>query len=475
MKWTVRFFVMMAITTLSLGCSSPGSQWGRPSHSRQTAFSLVSHPAVHPTYGGSQPGSSRAPKHPLVIGEYPVEFFLAMAVERNPEIQAARAEYSAQAQVIPQVTALDDPMLSSILWPLWQNAPQTAMGRMPLSLMLSQNYPWKGKLELQGQVAALEAQMARAQWAQAELKVFEAVQLAYYDIQFYQRALDIYQENLLLLEDLLEITEARYRTAATSQQDVLRSQVEIDLLEERLIELEQSLEWARADLVRLVVADSSSQPEAEPDFRPVAVPQELDRLVEIAMNCRPELQQRLSAIMRDRTNKCLKELDYYPDFTLGMGWDLMTDRRALAPTADGIDNLSLSVGFNLPVRKARLRAGVSEAHQRLIQSARLYDAERDETLRQIRRAIVQIQALDDQLQLYQNRLIPNSQQTFDISLADYQGGRVTFVQVIDNWAQWLEFRLQQARLQASLQQSLASLDRIIGCTITDLEVGEIQP
>ncbi len=47
--------------------------------------------------------------------------------------------------LIPQVTALDDLMVQSTLWPFPSNGPQySLMGYMPYELMITQQFPWFG-------------------------------------------------------------------------------------------------------------------------------------------------------------------------------------------------------------------------------------------------------------------------------------------------------------------------------------------
>ena len=372
------------------------------------------------------------PTEPALEGAHPVDLYVGIALARNPEVLAARRAVSAQAQVIPQVTALDDPMVTNTFWPIPERSPQTAMGRMPYALMVSQDVPWFGKLRVRGEVAEQEVKMALARLAQSELRVVEEVRLAYYDIYFNQRAIQITLENRRLLEDLLQIADARYRTGEASQQDVLRAQVELDRVDERLIGLRQAHQEAQADLARLLHTDPDTRPEALTELERSSAPAEIDRLYELAVRCRPELQEQLAAIVREQRNEELARLRYYPDVKLGFGWDLMTTSQALAPTADGMDNFGFTVGFNIPIWRDKLRAGVNEAQQRVVESARRYDAARDDTFRQVRRLMVQARALEEQITLFRDNIIPRAEQTLQVSIADYRVGRIDFLTLIDN-------------------------------------------
>ncbi|QDT32235.1 TolC family protein [Thalassoglobus polymorphus] len=416
------------------------------------------------------------PEEPYLEGPYDVDFFVQFALERNPEILAAQNAVAAQVQRIPQVTALDDPMLTDTFQPIPDNSVQTAAGRAPNTLALSQKLPWLGKLRVRGEVAEQESKIALTRLAQAELKVIEDVKLSYYELAYNQNAITIVESDKNLLEQLLQFAEARYRTGATSQQDVLRAQVELDRLADRLIELKRQQRSAQADLAKVIHTSPEAMLQANTDIDVPIVPAQIDALYEAAVRCRPELQERLHAIIRDERKRDLAHMNYYPDFNLGVGWQTVTERNALSMIATGNDNVSFMVGVSLPIWRDKLDAGVREAEQRSLESARRYDASRDDTLRMIRRYIVQAEALEEQIILYKESIIPKSEQALRISTADYRVNKVDFQQILDNWSDLLMFQLQVVRMEASLNQTLASLERVIGCQLATLpETNVVEP
>ena len=424
----------------------------------ETADAL--HASAHIDLGVSQ----TLPEEPELNGPHPVAYYLQIALERNPEILAARRAVTAQAYEIPQVTSLENPMVTNTFWPIPEHSPQTASGRMPYSLMATQQFPWLGKLRVQGEVAEQETKIALTQLAQAQLEVMESVQLVYYDVYYYQKAISITEENEKLLEDFIRFAEIRFRTGG-SQQDVLRAQLEQDRLREQLIGFRRQLRMAQADLVALLHASPDLEPLAMKDLDLPEAPEAIEHIYELAVRCRPELQAKLHTIVRDQRSRELAALDYYPDFTAGMSWDLMTRDQALAPSADGRDNIGFIVGVSVPLWRDRLRAGVREAENRVVESARRYDAARDDTYRQIRRLIAQADAAQQQIDLFGEAILPRTEQTLDVSIADYRVGKVDFLQVIDNYSELLTFQIQLARLQTNLAQAMASLERIVGCQL----------
>ncbi len=402
------------------------------------------------------------PTEPSLAGPQDVDFFVQLALERNPEILAAQRAVEAQAERIPQVTALDDPLLADTFQPFENHSVQTAAGRGPNTLTLNQKLPWLAKLRVRGEVAEQETRIALTRLAQAQLKVIEDVKLAYYELAYTQGAIEIVERDQDLLVNLLRFAEARYRTGTTSQQDVLRAQVALEQLHNRLITLDRSLGIAQADLAKVLRTSPDADLKAITEIEVPKVPQQIDALYDAAVRCRPELEERLVAIVRSERKRELARLNYYPDFNVGLGWQAITGDDAISPVTNGNDNLSFMVGVSLPIWRDKLEAGVREAESRTVESARRYDASRDDTMRLIRRYIVQAESLEQQIRLFRDSIIPKSEQTLRVSTADYRVNKLDFQQILDNWSDLLEFHLQVVRLEASLNQTLASLERVIG-------------
>lgn len=87
----------------------------------------------------------------------------------------------------------------------------------------------------------------------------------------------------------------------------------------------------------------------------------------------------------------------------------------------------------------------------------------------MKRYVVQAHALQEQIDLYRKGktgIIAKAEQTLTVSRSDYAVGKVDALQVLDNWRQLLLFRVQLARLESTLGQVLASLERVVGGQLT---------
>ena len=408
------------------------------------------------------------PEEPPLEGEHPIGFYVEAALKRNPEILAAERRAAAKAEVVPQVTALPDPVAAGVIWPSSNQTLQTAAGRVVNNMAVTQLFPWCGKLRLRGEAATLDTKIALTQLAETQLQVIEEVKLAYYNIYLFKRSLRILDESQELLHKSF-IDRARSGKPRTTRLDRQRADVELRKLEAQRIEITQQLKQAQADLAKIL----STFPEAdlevpnEPDLP--GVPEQLEQLYQAALISRPELQGRLEAVSRDERLVELARLNYYPDVAVGFVWYDLSTNNVVAKTANGENGLGIALGVNIPIWYGKLRAGVREAQNRTAESARLYQVSRDETLRQIRRLTVEARAQEQELQLFREQLVPEAVKAADLASAGYRNETVNPVRAIDNWLQLVTFRLRLAQLQASLGQTLARLERVVGEQLTPMQ------
>jgi cobalt-zinc-cadmium efflux system outer membrane protein len=453
------------LTATFLGCANVPSD-DHAFRARVPALSASSE-STNPATSPSAQVTSTAHEEPLPEGEHPLSFYVQAALTRNPEIQAAERHVAAQAEVVPQVTSLPDPLLADVGWPSANQAVQTAAGRVTNTLLLAQQFPWFGKLRLRGEVAELQTKIALTQLAEVQLKVIEEVKLAYYDIYYDNQALRILDESdKILRRDFLE--PAKAGVGKSAKLDLVRAQVELTKLQDKRIELRQKLRQAQANLAKsLATTPQADLQVAEMPDLPV-VSEQLDQLYQAALLSRPELQGRIHAVSQSERLVELARLNYFPDVSLGFVWSDLTTDGALSKTANGENSLGIALGINLPIWQSKLRAGVREAQSRTSENQRLYEAWRDETFRVIRQLTVQALAQKEQTELLRQELVPKARQALALAVEGYRAGNVDPVRVVDNWLQLNNVLLELASLEASLGKTMASLERNVGVQLTPL-------
>ncbi len=378
---------------------------------------------------------------------------------RKTPISTPRVSASSPlAHQVPVAASLQDPMLGMTLLP---EQVQTAAGKQEVLLSGSQKLPWFGKLDTRAEMAEAQTNVARAQLAAVELSTIAQVKRAYYELYFIEGAIDVTEQEQDLLGRIRSVANTRYKAGRTSQQDVLRAELEIFNTENELIRLRQQLDSAQARLARVMHVAPQTRMRAMAQLPAEQVPRDLDWLQRQAVAARPELHAQLVAIQRDRQAVELARLDYAPDVTLGVTWIDVADA-GLSPIANGRDSFLVSAGVNLPIYRKRLDSSVRSAEAQVVSTARQYDSLRDATLEEVMDLFVQAQSQRDLLALFRDDILPKAHQTLDVSSQAYDVGQVDFMQLIDNWKQVLQYEISYRRLEASLRQVLAELERVVG-------------
>lgn len=389
---------------------------------------------------------------------------IAFALANNPAIKAVHMEAHALQARIPQVRALDDPMLmtTTFLDPI-----QTAAGPQDVMLSISQKLPWFGKRALRENVACHEASAAFARIAAAELAVVEAVKLAYYDLYFLDRAIEVNRELESRLEDVIAIATSKYETAGetTGLETVLQAQVELAQLRTVFVQLEQTKAKAKARLAKALHAPRGVAFEIAPAVVETNVPKSADVLIGLIEQCKPQLTSLRRELNRDRSAIALANKGYYPDVTVGFNWHAIGSS-GLSAIATGDDAYSLLVGVNLPIYHEKIDAGVREAQFKAARTSQMYDATWDEVRAEVQTLHAQTIEHDRIVDILNDEILPRAEQTLDLSMEAYQVDRITFQQLIDNYKTLLHHRIDYHRRLSQREQSLATLERAVGCAIS---------
>ncbi len=458
---------LIAPAIAPIGCAQLIRWRELPSAERDLAVAQANH--THATEPPLLPQAIRVaiPSGPPRIdfsGPQPVESFIDRALRENRTVQAAFHNVRSLRYRIPQVTVLDDPVASNTIFPIPSVAPQySLMGYNPYNLTLAQQFPWYGTLRLRGVAADQDVRVALAELAAAQLDAVTAVKRAYYDLYAGLRTSEVLGENRKILEDFRAIAQSRLKTGGT-QADVIRSEVLLTELDREIASTDMGIASARAVLAKQLHVDPDTELFTLKSVTLGTVPAEIDRLNQMALAASPELQGRLAAIARDETAVELAKKRSKPNVTLGLTYMDMEKTNAVTPqTASGTPNVGFVVGFNLPIYKNKYRAGVAEATERKLADTRLFEAQRDVILAEIKDYMTQAKVQNHVLSLLRESIQPRAKETLKLAQSDYAKSNVDYPTVLSALREVLQTELQIAQTEAELGKALASLERSVGC------------
>ena len=378
------------------------------------------------------------------------------ALARNPDIAAAQRRYDAARQRPIQERSLPDPMISAGYNANGNPWPGAGLGTEPTSnigFMVSQELPYPGKLPLRSSIASRDADAEFQQIEAARLSVTARVKQAYYRLAYAHAVTDVLTRNRALLDTLLKVSENRYTVGEAAQQDVIKAQTQLSILDLQLERVRQERATREGELNALL-ARPANTPVGEPDaMQLTAFELSLDSLVAAAQAHAPMLRR--DQIMIDRSQLAVDAArkDYKPDFALAGGYYYMGSM----PTM-----YEFRFDVKVPLQRARRAAAVAEQLSTVEQARQTYDSTRLGLQGRIQEDF-QMAATSVRLaRLYRDTVLPQARLALESSVASYQTGRVDFLSVVTNFGTVLEYEMRYVDELASYHTAVSRLEEMTG-------------
>jgi cobalt-zinc-cadmium efflux system outer membrane protein len=381
------------------------------------------------------------------------------ALRNSPEVTAAQKSYEAARQRPTQQSSLPDPMLSLGYNSIGSPRPLAGIGRDQLAnagVMVSQEIPFPGKLKLQGDMAAKDAEAEFQQYQAVQLSVVSRLHQAYVRLQYAYAASAVLARNRGLLETLLKVTEARYAVGKAAQQDLFKAQAQTSILETRLVKLDQERRSREAE-INSILNRAPGTPLGQPEeMKPPEFALTLDDLFAAARQNSPMLRRDQKMIERTELAVNLARKEYYPDFTLNAGYYNMG---SMPPMYE------FRADFKLPVYFWRKqRAGVNEQVSSLSQVKHNYEATDQSVHFRITEDYLMAQASAKLMKLYSETVLPQGSLALESSLATYETGTVDFLSVLTNFAMVLDTEMNYYDEALNYMLALARFEEMTGFT-----------
>lgn len=383
------------------------------------------------------------------------------ALANNPKLEAAIQRTLSVEKTIIQAGALPDPQLTISLSNLPINSfsfDQDPMTGKVISVM--QMFPFPGKLSLATDIAEYEAAAVKYQQQEVRNQIIQMVKRVYYEIYAVDRAFETTEKNKVLMEQFVHVAETKYATGSGLQQDVLRAQVELSKLEDDLIMWEQK---------RLALVSRLNSLLNRPLTAPISeIPAELSLPADAIMTYLPEqIEERRPLLLawQERIQKAeaaikLAERDIWPNFTLGASY---RQRNDLADGRQLTDFFSATFSLNIPLyAKRKQKAKVAEKELGLKAVKSEYENVRIGILSEIESLRAELERNRKRVELYQDGILIQAQQSLESAHAGYRVGKVDFLTLINNWMMLQNYELQYYFALANFHKNLANYELSMG-------------
>jgi outer membrane protein TolC len=377
------------------------------------------------------------------------------ALANNPELRMAgmRAESADEKRAFAD--AMPDPMIGYSVRNIGALGNST-VGKEEMSMegfMVTQEIPFPGKLSTRGNIARKQAAQEHENALEMRYRVLAELRSAYYEFYLSYRASDILSRTLDLMKNFQRIAETRYGTGQGMQQDVLRAQLEVLMLMDKLAEEERKKE-TQAAMINSLLGREPMAPLGSPAELPRAsLEKSAGDLAAMAEAHSPLLQGKQRMKEQSEFEVSMSKREFLPDMVVTAGRFTRGDMK---------DVWEATVMFKVPLYFWNKSHGVKAANADLHAARYDFDAVRLKVLARVRELHASAMTSEHHLQLYTTGIIPQAQLSLQSTTTNYQVGKTDFMALLDSQSLLLKYQLMEQEERVNLHKTLSMIGEMTG-------------
>ena len=383
------------------------------------------------------------------------------ALNNNPNIQVGYNMWKADEYKVTQARSLPDPMVH---YGYFGESIETRVGPQEHKIGGSLKVPFPAKLVVKGRSQKKSAKMSKEEYEATKREIIRGVKVIYYDIYWVDKAIQITKEEKSILESLEKVAKRKYESNTAPQQDVIKAQVEITKLINKLFTLQENRKSLVSRMNSILNRPRNSTFKLTGNVTPQKMLHDLEQLQLMASESRQELKKAHIAIKKAEHEKSLAKLGYVPDFTFGFDYTVIGSGSTTMPN-DGKNAWIGTASINLPIWFHTLNSQVKEKKAMLAARKKSYENIKNVVSYEVEDIYYKISSYKDIIELHRTALIPQTEQVFDAARVGYESGKVDFLNWLDAERTLLQTRLSYYRAIVDYQKAVANLERVIGQNI----------
>jgi len=392
------------------------------------------------------------------VSELRLDALIESAIQKNPDIISAKAEWIASEKRIWQASSLPDPMGG---YDIMGAMTETRNGPQTHRFMIEQDIPFPVKLWEKGKAASDESRAAAQRYEATRRDVVNEVKKYYYELYETDASIQAVEELKEILKKAEAIAQARYSNLSGTQRDVAKAQAEVSMVLEKMFSLKRRREIVAAMINSLLDNDpmtelgSAAMPE-----RP-KLNQSLVELVNLAVQNRQEIKEMQAMVSKSGREKTLAKLQNIPDLNVGFQYTRVGSGSTTSEN-DGKDSWMFPVRFNIPIWQNRIIPAIQEAGKNEEAAEAKLLSTKNKTFYEVKDAYHRFMLASENLELYETAVIPQAKLALSADQAGYEGEKTDFLNLLDSERVYLNAKLSQIQLISEMFKGYADLVRATG-------------
>ncbi len=387
------------------------------------------------------------------------------ALSKNIKLESLKYGVSASESAESYAGSLNDPMVTFGIVNEGTNYTVGGEGMSRYTVMVSQMFPFFGKLDAKQLEAKYKTQALRESIRAEKLEVVNSVRSLYLDLYTVQESKKLLNTKMKLIQMTESSAQAKYSSGMMDSKDVLMVQREKYMVIEAIEMMNEKERMLKSSLAHVTGRDSD-------DFGEFALLPEKElnldgqNLYQMAVESSVTLKSMENEVSAMEANLKMKELEKYPDFTVSLGYEPR-------PGYTMSDVYSASIGFNIPLYyKTRQLPAINEAKAQKLKADATYYNMRHELRSMITELTASADASKRIMDIYQSGISAKADQTRDAALAAYRQGRGSAADVIAAVNTSVEYRMKYLEKYSEREKSLSRLNVLTGGKLYGTNIGD---
>lgn len=386
-----------------------------------------------------------------------------MALHSSPEISQLENKANSLREKAVAAGQLADPKLQAGIINIPTDSFSFTQENMTQILVgVSQSFPKGRSLSIKSRQVELLSLAEEYKSQNISAEILKTVRNEWVDIYYWCQAAKIIEENRVIFEHLVKVTESMLATGKNYQHDVFHAKLELSQIENRIIIIAEELRTTRVQLARWIgeCMANKAAPIRLPEW-----PSLLNEKVLVQCICQhPQLKADAANTEANFQGVKLAEQQYKSGWTLAINYSF---REGNNPVMGGkrSDFIGAQVSLDLPIFTT------NRQDKEVAASLDTLNADKDTEVSDLRKLVSEVEQnyvlwrkLSKQIELYQQQLIPEAEQYAKSSLIAYQNDQADFLTVIRAYVSKLNIQLENLKIQVDHNKTRIALLYLEGDT-----------
>jgi len=396
------------------------------------------------------------------LNNFGLSYLIENAVNKNTKLEPIELQKRIELIKKEQVNKQPMPMFEAMI----DYVPLNFMDKPEYSGYYTQRLMLPKKLSTNELISGVNAKKQDISKDQLRIDLIRQIKSNYFNLYYYEKLLGFNSEYQKIIKNIIKSLELSYSSGMGTQNQILKMNNELQMLDFEKIELE-SAKKVYVNNLRVLSNINLSDDYQTRDLNLVLISapvMDSVKLTDIMVKNNPEFRMIDNMIESARIEKNIAELDKIPDITLRGGYKYMAK--------EPMSYLTFSVGIDLsfmPWNTKRINAMVEEKTAMELQA----NSTRTSTLQymknELQSMIIMINSMKAKLTYLNEVLIPQTEQIFSSTLVSYSSGSAEFMSLLDTYRKLRETSQMQIKEETELLKQYSELEFLLGKQITKIK------